>query len=262
MEHQALVLSRGIKSLDNLELFLKPKISLTYSKGGNFNSVCGWGHKATSTKARAYAKDNDLPYIAIEDGFLRSVGLGVHGATPHSLVIDYNGIYYDSRQESDLESMVSNAQLSNEQTAFASLCINAIREHRLSKYNLLNSLSSTESYNVLVIDQTVGDASVEGAQADHSSFIKMLKEALDNHPEDTIWVKVHPDVACGKKKGYLYPLPIEDDRIKVVADSKNPWEFLDTAEHVYTVSSLMGFEALLGVPKFIVLVSLFILAGG
>ncbi|MEA1989903.1 MAG: hypothetical protein U9N57_11970, partial [Pseudomonadota bacterium] len=39
----------------------------------------------------------------LEDGFLRSVGLGINHARPLSLVVDSRGMYYDCTKESDLE---------------------------------------------------------------------------------------------------------------------------------------------------------------
>ena len=51
----------------------------------NIFFVVGWGHKSTSDKARLYALQHNLPYIALEDGFLRSLDLGCKGAQPLSL---------------------------------------------------------------------------------------------------------------------------------------------------------------------------------
>lgn len=36
--------------------------------------VVGWGNKANTRKARDYAMKHQLPFIALEDGFLRSMG--------------------------------------------------------------------------------------------------------------------------------------------------------------------------------------------
>lgn len=51
-------------------------------------AVAGWGHKPTADRARRYAAAHDLPYIAVEDGFLRSLCLGCESAAPLSLVVD------------------------------------------------------------------------------------------------------------------------------------------------------------------------------
>ncbi|PMH42163.1 capsule biosynthesis protein [Vibrio sp. 10N.286.49.B3] len=240
--------SKGMLKISNLGVFY-PELDI----GNDINhrntaqAVVGWGFKSTAKKARDYARHHGLPYIALEDGFLRSVGLGVNGAPPASLIMDNEGIYYDSRQPSRLESLIvdSNA-LTSAELARASSCIGAIKQYRLSKYNS-NTLSALESKpKIVVIDQTQGDASVEGAQADASTFVRMLEDALNLHPNDDVWLKVHPDVLAGKKKGFLYPVPVENSRIRVCSESVNPWDFLESVSDLYTVSSLMGFEALLG----------------
>ncbi|MGR5231115.1 capsular polysaccharide biosynthesis protein [Vibrio rotiferianus] len=215
---------------------------------GKFNRVVGWGYKHSSKRAIRLAAILNRTYCALEDGFLRSIGLGVDGAQPLSLVVDEVGIYYDARKPSRLEQLISaNVELSEEEVARSRRCISAIREYRLSKYN--QSQRDLELRNaspkVVVIDQTQGDASVVGAMADEQTFVQMLRSAVDNHPNETVWVKVHPDVVQGKKKGFLYPLPFEHTNVKLYAESVNPWDFLETSTHVYTVSSLMGFEALM-----------------
>ena len=245
----ALVLSKGIIKIPQLTSFFPEFDNIVFGKGaGKYDCVMGWGFKKTATRARRYAASQSVSYIAIEDGFIRSRGLGVEGSPPLSLVVDPVGIYYDARQPSLLEQLI--VQGSEFPEAFqdrVQSCMSSIRKHRLSKYNQLSHNGSLmdENPRVVVIDQTMGDASVEGAMACRDDFIVMLRSALKEHPDQTIWLKVHPDVICGKKKGYLYPVPIADPRIRVYAEPINPWDFMDAAEHVYTVSSLMGFEALL-----------------
>jgi len=246
--------SKGILKVSNLALFF-PELTITTQsrKRAEAQVVVGWGFKSTAKKARDYATKKQLPYVALEDGFLRSIGLGVDGAKPASLVIDTVGIYYDARQPSRLEQLiVSASQLTGNQLFRARLCINAIKSNRLSKYNVINEVGNStfiDKPKVVVVDQTQGDASVEGALANQQTFIDMLQAALNEHPNETIWVKVHPDVVSGKKQGFLYPLPLDDQRIKLCSESINPWYFLDSVTDLYTVSSLMGFEALMAEVK-------------
>lgn len=246
----AIILSRGIFKINNLKKFLNYNLLMPFFLyyGNKLLPVIGWGFKPTAKRARDYAAKNKLPYIALEDGFIRSVGLGVEGAQPLSLVVDDIGIYYEARQPSKLEQLIiANDILPNELLLRSQRVINAIKHYRLSKFNQYCSDANLLAHKpkVVVIDQTVGDASVDGAMANAQSFVDMLHAAISAHPNETIWVKVHPDVICGKKKGFLYPLPFEHPNIGVYAESVNPWDFLDSAQHVYTVSSLMGFEALM-----------------
>ncbi|MEZ9463069.1 capsular polysaccharide biosynthesis protein [Vibrio splendidus] len=240
-----IVFSKGILK-HNIELFVAP--CNVYLNTKSPDCVIGWGFKSTAKRARHYAAAHNLPYVALEDGFLRSIGLGVAGAQPLSLVVDEVGIYYDARQPSRLELLIAaNGALADEAVARSHRCISAIRQYRLSKYNQNQSDPQLRAAapKVVVIDQTQGDASVVGAMADQDTFVQMLRSAVEAHPNETVWVKVHPDVVHGKKKGFLYPLPFEHPNVKLYAEPVNPWDFLETTTHVYTVSSLMGFEALM-----------------
>src|SRR5437762_920638 len=48
----------------------------------------------------------DVALIRVEDGFLRSVGLGAELARPLSWVLDRTGVYYDATRPSDLEQLL------------------------------------------------------------------------------------------------------------------------------------------------------------
>ena len=58
-----------------------------------FDAVAGWGHAPTAERARRLAKHSGRPYLAFEDGPLRSVRPGPN-QPPLSLVVDRSGIYY------------------------------------------------------------------------------------------------------------------------------------------------------------------------
>ncbi|EPR1793830.1 TPA: capsular polysaccharide biosynthesis protein [Vibrio cholerae] len=242
-------LSKGIAEIKNLHLFIDGCESVTLPLPcRRISGVVGWGLKENTNRAITYARSNDLPYYRLEDGFIRSIGLGAAGVQPLSLVVDEVGIYYDARQPSRLEQLIiENSELACDAMERSRRCISAIRDYRLSKYNQNRSDPQLRAAapKVLVIDQTQGDVSVVGAKADQNTFVQMLRSAVEAHPDDTIWVKVHPDVVYGKKKGFLYSLPFEHPNVKLYAELVNPWDFLETTTHVYTVSSLMGFEALM-----------------
>lgn len=127
-------------------------------------AVLGWGHKPTADKARRYAARHGLPYIALEDGFLRSLGLGCEGADPLSLVVDGTGIYYDATCPSDLENLLeSTGWETPELLESAARALEDIKRHCLSKYNHAplahpGILGDGSKPRVLVIDQTFGTA--------------------------------------------------------------------------------------------------------
>ncbi len=215
------------------------------------SAVIGWGLKPTSTRARHYARRRGLPYIALEDGFLRSLGLGVDGFQPHSMVVDYTGIYYDASRPSDLENWLNSATFNSEELTQAARCIEQLSRYRLSKYNHapdrplpLPQCADSSCSRILVVDQTAGDASIHYGGGSADSFQQMLACALNDHPDAEIVVKVHPDVIAGKKQGHLENA-INHPRCRIVSDNLNPWALFDAVDAVYVVTSQLGFEALM-----------------
>ncbi|MGP9468319.1 capsular polysaccharide biosynthesis protein [Halomonas sp. TP35] len=208
--------------------------------------VIGWGLKPSSFQARRYAKRHQLPYIALEDGFLRSLGLGVEGYQGHSLVVDHTGIYYDASRPSDLENWLNNTTFTTDEINQAERCVKQLARYRLSKYNHAPDPASSGSLQerVLVVDQTAGDASIEFGGANADSFEQMLAAALTDHPNAEILVKIHPDVIAGKKQGHLLSAQ-NHPRCRVISKDINPWALFDQVETVYVVTSQLGFEALL-----------------
>ncbi|MEZ4445553.1 MAG: hypothetical protein R3B72_41140 [Polyangiaceae bacterium] len=216
------------------------------------DAVLGWGFKPSSRAAEAYARRHDKPLWRAEDGFLRSVGLGVSGAPPLSIVLDDRGIYYDAREPSKLERILAeDDDLEDpELLARARRAIDRIVAEGLSKYNdapvgpvTLGEPEVDAKGRVLVVDQTAGDLSVARGLADATSFRRMLEAALDENPGAEVVVKTHPDVLAGKKRGYLERAA--GDRVRLFARPGSPMPLMREVDRVYVVTSQVGFEALM-----------------
>nr|WP_284500139.1 capsular polysaccharide biosynthesis protein [Microbulbifer sp. GX H0434] len=219
--------------------------------GAAVSAIAGWGLKPTANRARRIAAARKLPYIAIEDGFLRSLDLGVAGAPAHSVVVDFKGIYYDATRPSDLETLILEADFGAAELARARDCMALLRQHRLSKYNCATDRAiewPDARPRVLVVDQTFGDASVVYGGADERRFVEMLDAAQRDNPHAEVCVKVHPDVVAGKKRGYLLDAARQRG-CRILAGDIAPWALLDAVESVYAVTSQLGFEALLAGRK-------------
>ncbi|QLB12712.1 capsular polysaccharide export protein [Bisgaardia hudsonensis] len=259
-----LIFSQGILKIPNIQNFL-PEYDIRKFSNKNFQytygtHVIGWGFRPSATRAREFAKSNKLRYVALEDGFLRSLGLGVDGYPPYSIVYDDVGIYYDTKNVSRLEKLILENNISYELLEQAEQAIQLILKHKLSKYNHTLDFSLVKDDNgpvVLVIDQTYNDMAVKYGQADSSHFNQMLEAAIKENPSHKVWVKTHPDVLTGKKKGYLTNLD-KYKNVRIITDDINPQILLQDVDKVYCVTSQMGFEALLagknvvtfGVPWF------------
>ncbi|MCS4534532.1 capsular polysaccharide biosynthesis protein [Neisseria montereyensis] len=246
-----LILSKGIwKIISACNFFPEYHFQKNIAQA---DAVFGWGLRPSTRKAQAYAKQYSLPYIALEDGFIRSLGLGAKGHLPLSLVVDDAGIYYDTTRPSRLEHLILSADsMAPEMLADAGKAISFIIHNKLSKYNHAPEFSDglkrgrpSEKPIVLVVDQTFGDMAVKYGGANEHTFYEMFQTALSENPDAEIWVKTHPDVLSGKKRGYLTDISLSDNRIRLLAQDINPISLLEKADKVYCVTSQMGFEALL-----------------
>lgn len=219
------------------------RLSRCYS--GNVDAVAGWGLRPSTRKAVAYARNHRLPYVALEDGFLRSFGTG-ENFPPLSIVLDDEGIYYDCTQASALERLLNERDELAMPGESARL---ALLGNSLSKYNhapplLADALRAHDVARILVIDQTVGDMSVALGGANAQTFQNMFVAARDENPGATIYVKTHPEVASGRKGGYLTGV-LDDANTVLLRSSVNPLSLISQMDRVYVVTSTMGFEALL-----------------
>ena len=215
-------------------------------KGGGEQAVLAWGRKPSAAKAERFAAANGLPVWRLEDGFLRSVGLG-NQDPPLSLVLDDLGIYYDATSPSRLETMICRP-LAAEGAERAGRLMALWQEGRVSKYNHAREMVDDIPRGpfVLVADQTRGDASIRYGLGDEASFARMLEAALDRHPDCTVLLKVHPDVFAGRKRGHFNTLtPGQASRVVVLGRDVHPAGLLASAQAVYTVTSQLGFEGLL-----------------
>lgn len=250
--------SRGIAARPGLAEFLGAR-RVVYRPGANeagaIDCVVGWGYKKNTVVARRYAQQHGLPYVCIEDGFLRSIGPGTRGDTPLSVVLDDLGIYYDAGRASRLEAMLNEPDPDRDRLADRALlqragqCIDRIVGSRLSKYNdtPVNSCALPDSggrSRVLVVDQTAGDLSIRYGLPHPGGFKAMLRAALEENPGAEILVKVHPRVIAGKKRGHLLDAG-GSPRVRLMVEPVNPYALLEGVDRVYVVSSQMGFEALM-----------------
>ena len=244
------VFSKKIIKIKNINHFFPDLIFTDKKNKKQANAIAGWGLRPTTKKARKYATENKLPFISLEDGFLRSVGLGLEGYSPLSLIADSTGIYYDARFPSELEKLIKDKSRLVLHLDYAIQAIKLITDNELTKYNHAPNFTGfsnehhLQNEKVLVIDQTVGDMSVKYGDADQQTFLEMLDRALQENPTATIYVKTHTDVINGYKEGFLTS-NLNKDSIVLLSEDINPISLLKQIDKVYVVTSHMGFEALL-----------------
>ena len=202
-----------------------------------------WGRKPSARSVERKARRTGQQVIRLEDGFLRSIGLG-HEEPPLSICLDPIGIYYDANHPSLFEELVKQG-INPEEQIRAQGIQDTWREERVSKYNSSKESPIPHEPFVLVVDQTAGDLSIRHGNASGESFRRMLLAALEEWPQHSIVLKTHPDVIHGKKKGHFSNKDLENPRLIVCSDGGSPVALLEGCSAVYTVTSQVGFEALL-----------------
>ncbi|MFK7943802.1 MAG: capsular polysaccharide biosynthesis protein [Paracoccaceae bacterium] len=206
---------------------------------GTRDLVGVWGRKPVSARGRWVARHSGAGVITIEDGFLHSIGNG--GDPTTSLIIDDVGIYFDAHSPSRLEMHLQDGTPHN--YVETQRLMDLVRSHGLSKYTPRVPRRLFDPC-VLIVDQTAGDASIEGAGATPETFHRMLEAARTENPGARLVIKTHPVVAAGRKRGHFTRQMLREGE-ELLTDPVNPWDLLASAEAVYTVCSQMGYEALL-----------------
>jgi capsular polysaccharide export protein len=185
--------------------------------------------------------------IRLEDGFLRSVGLGADLIQPMSWVMDARGIYFDATQSSDLEHILETAPFDEALLARAEMLAARIVKSGMTKYNVgAGSWSPPASARqiILVPGQVETDASIKFGALDICRNIDLLQAVRTANPDAYVVYKPHPDVLAGLRGGGSKENTALSWCDEVVTDIGMA-DLLDKVHEVHTMTSLTGFEALL-----------------
>jgi capsular polysaccharide export protein len=214
--------------------------------------VMVWAGKETDALRRACANAKRSLH-RVEDGFLRSRGLGADLVPPLSLVLDDLGIYYDPRRESRLDRLIAQAAaMPPARLGRAERLVDRLVRLGLTKYNLGGNLPDLSPPDgrplILVPGQVEDDASIKAGAGDVRSNAALLQAARLLHPDGWIVYKPHPDVLAGLRNGTVAPDVLAGLADAVTADADTA-ALLSQVDRVVTMTSALGFEALLrGVP--------------
>ncbi|WP_425444844.1 capsular polysaccharide biosynthesis protein [Tabrizicola aquatica] len=212
---------------------------------GPGDGVLVWGRSPTAWRGERLAARRGCPLIRVEDAFLRSIHPGRLGEAPLGLLIDPVGVHFDSAAPSRLEQLLAEDLQNSNLLLRASQLIERIRHLHLSKYNNFDiALPVPEPGFVLVVDQTRGDASIRHSGAKASDFAALLDAACRDYPDRRILIRTHPETSARLRPGHFGPQDA-GGRVTLFTDPVSPHALLAGAAAVYTVSSQMGFEAIL-----------------
>ncbi|MGE0312556.1 MAG: beta-3-deoxy-D-manno-oct-2-ulosonic acid transferase [Lautropia sp.] len=212
------------------------------------DAVAVW---ASNPSAQALASRDDVSLLRVEDGFLRSVGLGVALTRPLSWVVDRRGMHFDAGNPSDIEHLLANTQFEPALVERARALRACLVASRLSKYNLgtsrwrgLSVARPSGGRAVLVCGQVERDASLRLGAPSVNRNIDLLRAARALHPSDWVVYKPHPDVVAGLRGAGADESRASAFADEVVADAPI-CDLIDAVDVVHVMTSLTGFEALL-----------------
>ena len=189
-----------------------------------------------------------VPLIRVEDGFVRSVGLGADFLPPASLVFDSGGMYYDPRSRSDLERLLTDTEFTPAVVERGRRLAAQLVARGVTKYNLAGQPTQLDlpsgRRRILVPGQVEDDLSVLYGGGEIRTNLGLLERVRSANPDAFILYKPHPDVVAGHRKGAV-PEPLALRFADAVVQDVSVVALLAGIDEVHTMTSLAGFEALL-----------------
>jgi len=203
--------------------------------------VVVWGRRPSARRGERAAAARGAALVRVEDAFLRGIRPG-RRAPPLGLLIDAEGVHFDPAGPSLIERIAAGAPLDDAPLlARAHAAIARLRALELSKYNAFDpDLAPPAPGYALIVDQNPGDASLIASGADAATFRRMLAAARTDWPGAPVLVRRHP----GARRSHLAREIAAGEAVEIGPEI-SPWQLLEGAVGVYTVSSQMGFEAIL-----------------
>jgi capsular polysaccharide export protein len=183
----------------------------------------------------------------MEDGFLRSVGLGADLVRPISWVLDRTGIYYDTTGPSDLEQLLLNHHFDESLKERAAQLRVRVVQAGLTKYNVgaqkWQRPAGVQTV-ILVPGQVESDASLAYGAPGVQTNMGLLQAVRLAHPQAYVVYKPHPDV-----EARLRAVGVREPSARLWCDEMVTevlmGDLLNHVDAVHVMTSLAGFEALL-----------------
>lgn len=209
------------------------------------DQVAVWRSRLSVAQARALA---GRPVLEVEDGFIRSAGLGADCVPPLSICVDEQGAHFDPNQPSGLEIILQNSHFPSDLLARAQQLRAAIVAGGLSKYERGGTAALPRPggarRHVLVPGQVEDDRAVTSGGALASNLELLRRARTEAGPEAYVIYKPHPDVLAGHRTGLIAEADMAAlaDRVETTAPMA---ALIAMADELHVNSSLAGFEALM-----------------
>ncbi|WP_298398607.1 beta-3-deoxy-D-manno-oct-2-ulosonic acid transferase [Sphingobium sp.] len=183
----------------------------------------------------------------VEDGFLRSRGLGAALHPPGSVVVDRTGIYYNARAANDLESLLathafSTGLVDRARRLRTRICASGVTKYGQDAGEMIGLPKGRRT--VLAVGQVDDDLSVRLGGAGVDGNLDFLARVRRAEPDAWIVYRPHPDVQAGHRKGHL-PDAVVLAHADAIDTGAPLMELVQAVDEVHVLSSLTGFEALM-----------------
>jgi capsular polysaccharide export protein len=210
-------------------------------------SIAVWASRAPAGLAEA-AEQQGIPLIRVEDGFIRSVGLGSDFIPAASLVLDNRGMHFDPSVRSDLEQLLAETEFDTALIERARNLIGQLVARGITKYNVGDTAVPIEwaagRRRILVPGQVEDDLSVRLGGEGITRNLDLLARVRTANPDAFILYKPHPDVEAGHREGKIAD-GVATNFADIVIRDISTAVILPEIDELHTLTSLAGFEALL-----------------
>jgi capsular polysaccharide export protein len=215
--------------------------------GADVDGWAIWGRDPGRGLARRLAEGRASTLLRVEDGFLRSVGLGANLIAPISWVVDRTGLYYDASAPSDLETMLSEHPFTTSERRRGAALRDQLVAAALTKYNLAAPAwrrPPGARRVVLVPGQVECDASITHGAPGLRTNLQLLTAVRRAEPDAWLLYKPHPDVVAGLRRPGDCEGEVESWCDEVLREGSMA-QLCREVDGVHVLTSLAGFEALL-----------------
>lgn len=242
--------TRGVLNWKNIEKEFLLELGL------NEVTLVTWGAKPLPRSIYEWQKRNKnkiiIKHLRVEDGFLRSIGKGQLHTRPGSLCVDSSSIYFDAHESSDIEKLALSYDFAKDPMLIkrAKICLDIYNSAYLTKYydvtldSKFETFNRTENYSILVVGQVEDDASILNGRSKITKNTDLVKKVVKENPDADIYFKPHPDYLAGNRKAKSNINKLAKVCVILPSDI-NLNEVIRKVDHIYTITSLVGFEALL-----------------
>jgi len=199
----------------------------------------------TSRQALARLEKSGAEIVEVEDGFIRSAGLGADCVPPLSIIVDRLGVYFDPSRASELEQLLQRGKFPADILRRARQLRELVVELGISKYGAGNVPLErrNDRQHLLVVGQVEDDRAVTAGLGPRTN-LDLLWKAREANPDTYIIYKPHPDVEAGHRAGEIIDsdcLGLADEIVRNGPISS----LIQLVDEVHVNTSLAGFEALL-----------------